>query len=101
MESYIINELTHHFHFLFYASENGSTKVQVIVEDETVWATQATISDVFNTSRTSIVEHIKNIYSSNELDENSTCRKIRHVANEGENRESKYTKQIIKNVYFF
>lgn len=62
--------------FLFYVSDNGSIKVQVLIGDETVWATQKGISDIFDTSRENITIHLKNIFESNELDEKSVCKEI-------------------------
>lgn len=67
-------------HFLFYAGLDGKIKIQVIVQDETVWASQQAIAEIFDVGRTTITEHLKNIFESNELDENSVCRKIRHTA---------------------
>ncbi len=71
---------------LIYQSEDGLTNIEVKIQDETVWLTQQQMSDLFQTSRTNIVEHIKHIYEEGELDENSTCRKFRQVRTEG-NRE--------------
>ena len=53
------------------------------MEDETVWLTQQQMAELFQTSRTNVVDHIKNIYEEEELDENSTCRKFRQVRMEG------------------
>ena len=72
--------------FLIYQSEDGLTNIEVKIQDETVWLTQQQMADLFQTSRTNIVEHIKHIYEERELDENSTCRKFRQVRKEG-NRE--------------
>ena len=72
--------------FLIYQSEDGLTNIEVKMQDETVWLTQQQMADLFQTSRTNIVEHIKHIYEERELDENSTCRKFRQVRKEG-NRE--------------
>lgn len=71
---------------LIYQSEDGLTNIEVKMQDETVWLTQQQMADLFQTSRTNIVEHIKHIYEEGELDENSTCRKFRQVRKEG-NRE--------------
>ena len=71
---------------LIYQSENGMTKVDVTFMDETVWLTQQQMAELFQTSRTNIVEHIKHIYEEDELTEELTCRKIRQVRKEG-NRE--------------
>ncbi len=71
---------------LIYQSENGMTKIDVTFMDETVWLSQQQMAELFQTSRTNVVEHIKHIYEEGELDELSTCRKIRQVRQEG-NRE--------------
>jgi len=67
---------------LIYNTEDGLTKIDVHFVDETVWLSQQQMSDLFQTSRTNVVEHIKNIYEEEELDENSTCRKFRQVRTE-------------------
>lgn len=71
---------------LIYQSDDGLTNVEVKIEDETVWLTQQQMADLFQTSRTNVVEYIKHIYEDGELDEISTCRKFRQVRKEG-NRE--------------
>ena len=71
---------------LIYQSEDGLTNIEVKIQDETVWLTQQQMADLFQTSRTNVVEHIAHIYKEFELDENSTCRKFRQVRKEG-NRE--------------
>ena len=71
---------------LIYQTENGVTKIDVTFRDETVWLTQQQMAELFQTSRTNVVEHIKHIYEEGELEEDSTCRKFRQVRKEG-NRE--------------
>lgn len=71
---------------LIYQSDDGLTNVEVKVQDDTVWLTQQQMADLFQTSRTNVVEHIKHIYEEKELDEASTCRNFRQVRKEG-NRE--------------
>ena len=71
---------------LIYQSENGMTKIDVTFMDETVWLSQQQMAELFQSSRTNVVEHIKHIYEEGELDEESTCRKFRQVRKEG-NRE--------------
>ena len=71
---------------LIYQSSDGLTNIEVRVQNETVWLTQQQMAELFQTSRTNVVEHIKNIYEEDELDENSTCQKFRQVRKEG-NRE--------------
>ena len=71
---------------LIYQTENGVTKIDVRMQDETVWLSQQQMAELFQSSRSNIVEHIKHIYEEGELDEVSTCRKFRQVRMEG-NRE--------------
>ena len=68
---------------LLYQTEDGSTKIEVKLEDETVWLNQYQMAELFQTDRTSILRHIKNIYETKELDEASTCAKIAQVQKEG------------------
>lgn len=70
-------------HFLFYASDNGSIKIQVIVGDETVWASQKSISEIFDTSRENVTTHLTNIFSSNELEENAVCKECLLTGSDG------------------
>jgi len=66
----------------------NSTKIETRLEDETVWLTQAQMAELFQKGRTTITEHIRNIFNEGELDENSVCRKFRHTASDGKNYES-------------
>ena len=68
---------------VIYQTEDGLTNIEVKIEDETVWLSQQQMADLFQTSRTNVVEHIKHIYEEGELDENSTCRNFRQVRKEG------------------
>ena len=68
---------------IIYQSEDGKTHIEVRVENETVWLTQQQMAELFQSSRTNVVEHIKHIYEEGELDEQSTCRKFRQVQTEG------------------
>ena len=67
---------------VIYQSEDGQTHIEVRMEGETVWLTQQQMSDLYQTSRTNVVEHIKHIYEEGELMEESNCRKIRQVRQE-------------------
>lgn len=68
---------------LIYQSQDGKVQVDVRFEDETVWLTKQQMSELYQSSRTNVIEHIKHIYEEGELDEQATCRKIRHVQTEG------------------
>ena len=63
--------------------ENQDVKLEVNMKDDSVWLTQGQMAELFNTSRTNIIEHISNIYSDEELDKNSTCQDFRQVRKEG------------------
>lgn len=75
--------MDNHGEILIYQSEDGLTNVEVKFDEDTVWLTQQQMADLFQTSRSNIVEHIKHIYDEKELDEESTCRKFRQVRKEG------------------
>ena len=64
---------------VIYQTKDGKTSIDVKLEDETVWLTQAQMAELFQTDRTSIVKHVNNIYKSEELVKDSTCAKIAHV----------------------
>ena len=68
---------------IIYQTEDGQTQIDVRMENETVWLTQAQMAELFNTDRTSIVRHINNIYKIEELEREATCAKIAQVQNEG------------------
>lgn len=69
---------------LIYTDNDGLTKIDVKLEEDTLWLTQAQMCDLYQTSRTNVVEHIKHIYEEGELEEEATCRKFRQVRQEGE-----------------
>lgn len=62
---------------IIYQTDDGDTKIDVRFVDETVWLTQQQMAELFQSSRTNVVEHIRHIYEEGELEENSTCRKFR------------------------
>ena len=76
--------------FLIFTSQNKEDSIEVKVFDETVWLTQNMIAQLFDKGRTTITEHLKNIFESEELDEKSVCREFRHTANDGKTYNTKY-----------
>ncbi len=68
---------------IIYQTDDGTTKIDVKLEDETVWLSQQQMAELFDTSRTNIIEHINNIYLEEELNKNSTCQNFRQVRKEG------------------
>lgn len=68
---------------LIYQTEDGNTKIDVRLENETVWMTQKAIAELYQTTRQNITLHVKNIYEEGELEEESTCKYYLQVQNEG------------------
>lgn len=68
---------------LVYQRDDGTPAVEVQLVNETLWLSQQQIADLFQTSRTNIVEHIRNIYDEGELASEATCRDFRQVRQEG------------------
>ena len=67
----------------------GAVRLEVRLENETVWLTQQQISELFGTGRQAITKHLKNIFASNELDENSVCSILELTAADGKNYKTK------------
>ena len=65
---------------------DSTVKLEVRLENETVWLTQQQIADLFGTKRPAITKHLANIYKSGELDENSTWSILEHMGNDGTQR---------------
>lgn len=69
---------------LLYQDRDGVIKVDVRLEDETVWLTQEQMASLFGKGRSTITEHIRNVFEEGELEQDRTCRKFRQVRQEGE-----------------
>lgn len=69
---------------LIYQNQEGSIKIDVRLEEETVWLSQAQICDLFQKSKSTISEHLSNVFAEGELQTISTVRKFRTVQNEGQ-----------------
>ena len=68
---------------LFYTTPAHEVKIDVYLQDETLWLSQKQMSKLFNASKSTISEHLKNIFESQELQKEATVRKIRTVQKEG------------------
>jgi hypothetical protein len=79
---------------LIYQLDDQTTKIEVKIQDESVWLNQQQISNLFQTSRSNVLEHIKNIYAEGELVEEATCRKFRQVRDEG-------GREVTRNLLFY
>ena len=74
--------------------ENQDVKLEVNMKDETVWLSQQQMAELFDSSRTNIIEHINNIYSDGELDKISTCQDFRQVRKEGK-------RDVVRSIQFY
>lgn len=79
---------------VIYRGDGGTAAIEVKLDAETVWLSQQQIAELFQTSRTNVVEHIRNVYGEGELDEGRTCRKFRQVRTEG-------TRQVTRELPFY
>ncbi len=79
---------------IIYQSTDGTPEIEVRVQDETVWLTQQQMAELFQTSRTNVVEHIKHIYEEGELEEGATCRNFRPVRMEG-------SREVVREMPFY
>lgn len=68
---------------IMYQTEDGKTKIDVRMEDETVWLTQSDMAWLFQTTPQNITLHVKNVYKEGELTEVSTCKEYLQVQQEG------------------
>lgn len=75
--------------FLIFTKQNKEKKIEVIVDDESVWFSQKLIAELFDTSRNNIIMHLNNILE-HELDKNSVCKDFLHTAEDGKNYKTKY-----------
>lgn len=75
-----------------YKTEDDKTEIQVKLENDTVWLNQYQLEDLFQTNRTSIVKHIRNVYNTGELEEGSTCAFFAQVQTEGKRRITRNVK---------
>lgn len=69
--------------FILYTSQSGDVKVNVLLQDETVWLTQKAMQELFGKAKATISEHISNVFKEGELEENSVVRKFRTTADDG------------------
>ncbi len=75
---------------ILYTTDDGLTKINVQLEDETVWLTQDQIAMLFDKAKSTISEHIKHIFEDGELNEDSVVRNIRITASDGKNYNTKH-----------
>ena len=71
---------------IIYQTDEGLTKLEVKMENETVWLTQAQLVELYQTSKANVSEHINHIFEEGELDKESVVRKFRTTDSDGKNR---------------
>ena len=76
--------------FILYTSKDGEVRVDVFVNDETVWLTQKAMQELFDRSKSTVSEHISNVFKEGELEENQVVRKFRTTADDGKDYEVSY-----------
>ena len=76
--------------FLIFTAQSGEESIEVKYADKTVWLTQAMIAKLFDKGRSTITEHLTEIFKSEELDENTVCRDFRHTASDGKEYATKF-----------
>lgn len=80
-ESYTVNK---HGHMIIYQTEDGITKIDANVQDDTVWLSLSQMADLFQKDKSTISRHIRNIFSEGELLRDTTVAKFATVQNEGD-----------------
>ncbi len=73
-----------------FASVDGQAQLDVALDQETVWLSQAQMAELFGTKRPAITKHLSNIYKSGELDEQTTCSILEHMAEHGQRYRTKH-----------
>jgi len=76
--------------FLMYTTPDGKVKVEIFLHDENIWLTQEKIASLFGVDRSVVTKHLKNIFQTNELQEDSVCVKIAHTAADGKTYKTKF-----------
>ena len=79
---------------ILYTAPSGEVRIEIYVQDETVWLTQQKIADLFAVDRTVVSKHLKNIYNEGELEKKATCAKFAQVQKEGD-------REVKRNIEFF
>ena len=76
--------------FLIFMAEGKENGVEVMYAEETIWCTQDAIASLFDKGRSTIAEHLSNIFKEGDLDKNSVCRNFRRTADDGKSYNTQY-----------
>jgi len=85
-----MSELENTSELLMYQADDGNTKIQVRITDNSVWLTQADMVELFQSSKANISEHIKHVFEEGELIENSVVQKFRTTASDGKRYQTNF-----------
>jgi hypothetical protein len=77
------NKKMNNSEILLYQNPDGNIKIDVRLEDETVWLTQEQMAMLFGKGRSTVTEHIQNVFKEVELNEEVVCREFRHTTQHG------------------
>ena len=88
------NDLANTGKILIYQNEKGDTKIDVYFTEDTIWMTQKSMCELYQVAKSSVSEHISNIYKDGELEETATVRKFRTVQTEG-------TRQVTRDLEYY
>ena len=80
--------------FVIFQTEDGKVNIDVYFQNDTLWLTQKLITELFNKGRSTITEHLKNIFAEGELGEKVVCRKFRHTTQHGAIKGKEQTKTV-------
>lgn len=76
--------------FLLYTAPNGKVRVEIFLKDENIWLTQEKIAGLFGVERSVVTKHLRNIFASDELQENSVCANFARTADDGKTYQTKF-----------
>ena len=89
-----MSNLENETNFLFYTSDSGTTNIQVILGEDTVWVSQLSMAEIFDTTKQNISLHLNNIYKEGELNKFATVKEILTVQKEG-------SRNVQRNIEFY
>ena len=76
--------------FVIFQTDTTKVNIEVFFQNDTLWLTQKKMAELFEKGRSTITDHLKNIFHEGELDEDSVCRDFRHTAEDGKSYNTKY-----------
>ncbi|MGO3285875.1 MAG: virulence RhuM family protein, partial [Mesonia sp.] len=80
--------------FILYTAPSGEVRIEIYLQNETIWLTQQKIAELFGVDRTVVTKHLKNIYREGELEKTATSAKFAQVQKEGE-------REVKRNIVFY